>query len=42
MFKKINTLDDKNFDLEDSDDDEKVLSPDTSRFRSTFSTFSTG
>ena len=41
MFKKINTLKSKNFDLEDSDDEETVISSDVnSKFRNTFSTFS--
>ena len=42
IFKKINTLESKNFHLEDSDDEDSIVSPEVNRFRQTFSTFQSG
>ena len=42
MFRKINTLADKNFHLEDSDDEEMVITPSSSKFRNTISTLPSG
>lgn len=42
IFKKINTLQSKNFHLEDSDDEDSIVSPEANRFRQTFSAFQSG